>query len=128
MLEFCGVDVPVTNRGVRFRPVLLRRGGGLAIRIKIVHLHTGEPVDLTGQVLSAQVRDHPGGRLVLDLTPYLTVDTPPTGGVIRLRIPASATRTIPVVAGWWDLRIARGVAAGWIGWGRFTIEQETTHD
>ncbi len=53
----------------------------------------GTPVDLTGAGLFMQVRDRPGGTLLLDCTPYLAV-TDAAAGAARLDVPGTATAAI----------------------------------
>lgn len=76
-----------------------RQGGNLRRRFR--RKVNGEYIPFTGVVVRAQIREKTGGRLILDLADYFTVNTDdPTA--LDLFVPDSVTATF-TTDGVWDL-------------------------
>lgn len=74
-------------------------------RSVLVREKVGTPIDLTGLVARAQIRDRPDGTLLATITTAIPV---PVDGVIELSMDANTVRALPG-AGTWDLELDGGV-------------------
>lgn len=63
---------------------------------------SGDPVDLTDCTARMQVRTR-SDDLILDCTPYLTVDGP--AGTVAVLVPASETKAFPVAKTQFDIEL-----------------------
>lgn len=63
---------------------------------------TGDPVDLTGCTARCQIRNR-AGTLLLDCTPYLTVDG--ANGAVSVLVPASETAGLPIGKLFFDIEL-----------------------
>jgi hypothetical protein len=120
------MDGVLSNQGRRFPAWVVRRGGAAGLVLKIVRLPGREPQDLAGCVVRAQVRDRPGGDLVVDLGPFCSVPDPADGRVVVF-LPGAATEGLRVGAACWDVLVEwPGGARSWAGRGPVVVEREVT--
>jgi len=71
----------------------------------LVREQGGTPVDLTGYIPRAQIRDRAGGKL---LAAFIATIPTPSSGVIELLLDTVQTRLLPG-AGVWDLELDGGI-------------------
>jgi hypothetical protein len=80
-------------------PLNVYRGDTYAWQFRVWSDAAGTiPADLTGVLVAAEIRDKPGGTLILTLAPTIT------GNVIDLPLSAAVCRTLPA-QGAWDLQL-----------------------
>lgn len=111
----------------------IRQGDTYALEFAFEVGEPAAPLDLTGAVPRLQLRDRPGGTLVLDASPFIIVAGDATAGLATLALPAATTAAIPTVAACggtayaYDLEVALagGTVLTWIA-GTVLVEPQVT--
>lgn len=73
---------------------------GSELSVQYEWTHDGVVQSLAGYTAQSQIRDYVGGVLILDLAPYLSIDT--TANRVILNVPAGITHAV-TNDGCWDM-------------------------
>ena len=71
----------------------------------LVREQGGSPIDLTGLVARAQIRNRPNGTILATITTSIPT---PTNGIIIITMDATQTRALPG-SGKWDIELDGGI-------------------
>lgn len=82
----------------------------------------GVAVSLVGFTAQAEVRRWAGGDLILNLTPYLSIED----DAIKLEIPGDDILALGVQRGYWDLFLVSGSQKFMFMWGHVEIRAAVT--
>ncbi len=86
--------------------LLIYEGDSFRLEVLVREKKGGPPVDLTGLVALSQIRNRPGGKLIVSFT---TEIPNPVDGIVVISLTADQTRVLPSKAVW-DLELDGGIS------------------